>query len=135
MLGSKKASTRGSGKTTLISEGTLVSGDIRFAGNLEVEGIVQGNITAEPERDAMLRIVGKGCVEGEIRAPNIVINGVVNGDVYCSKELELAPKGRVNGDVYYTMVEMSAGAEVNGSLTHLSEAGSAEATNPATETE
>ncbi len=42
MLGSKKASTRGSGKTTLISEGTLVSGDIRFAGNLEVEGIVQG---------------------------------------------------------------------------------------------
>lgn len=122
MLGSKKTGVRGAGKTTLIAEGTQVVGDVLFVGNLEVEGTVQGNITAEAERDALVRVLGEGCVEGEIRAPNIVINGVVNGDVYCTRQLELAPRGRVNGDVYYALVEMSAGAEVNGSLTHLGEA-------------
>lgn len=122
MWGNKKSGSRGSGKTTLIAEGTQVIGDVLFEGHLEVEGTIQGNVAAEEERDALLRVLGKGCVEGEIRAPRIVINGVVNGDVYCLKELELAPRGRVNGNVYYSQVEMSAGAEVNGSLTHLSEA-------------
>jgi cytoskeletal protein CcmA (bactofilin family) len=122
MLGSKKSSTRGSGGTTLISQDTVVVGDLRFKGNLEVEGLVQGNIIAVSEKNARIRVVGKGCVEGEIRAPYVVINGLVKGDVYCSKQLELASKGCVNGNVFYAMVEMSAGAEVNGSLTHVEEA-------------
>jgi cytoskeletal protein CcmA (bactofilin family) len=121
MLGSKKLSSRGSSGTTLISQDTIVVGDLRFKGNLEVEGLVQGNIVAVSENDCRVRVVGKGCVEGEIRAPYVVVNGTVKGNVYCSKQLELAPKGCVNGDVFYAMVEMSAGAEVNGSLTHIEE--------------
>ncbi len=126
MLGNRKPGARGSGKTTLISQDTVVVGDVRFSGNLEVEGLVQGNVIAAPESDGLVRIVGKGCVEGEIRAPNIVVNGVVKGDVHCSRQLELAPKGRVTGNVFYVLVEMSAGAEVNGSLTHVAEEGAAE---------
>ncbi|MDX1736569.1 MAG: polymer-forming cytoskeletal protein [Halioglobus sp.] len=120
MLGSKR-SGRGSGKTTLIAEGTVVDGDIQFSGSLEIEGLVRGNIVAEPDQDALVRVVGKGCVEGEIRAPNIVLNGEVRGDVHATRQLELAPRGRVSGNVFYAMVEMSAGAEVNGSLTHVSD--------------
>jgi len=66
--------------------------------------------------------VGKGRVEGEIRVPCVIVNGVVQGDVYSSKHLELASKSRVQGNVFYTLVEMAAGAEVNGSLTHMSDA-------------
>jgi cytoskeletal protein CcmA (bactofilin family) len=125
MLGNKKVSSRGSGGTTLISQDTVVVGDLQFKGNLEIEGLVRGNIIALSEKEARVRIVGKGSVEGEIRAPHIVINGTVNGNVYCSKQLELAQRGCVNGDVFYAMVEMSAGAEVNGSLTHVEEMPSA----------
>lgn len=113
MLGSRKSTG-----TTLISQETVVVGDIHFCGNLDIEGLVQGNIIAHPEKEALLRVVGKGRVEGEIRVPNVVINGEVRGNVYSSKHLELAPKSRVEGSVYYAMVEMAAGAEVNGSLTH-----------------
>ena len=77
----------------------------------------QGPI-ARPDTDAVVRIVDKGRVEGEIRAPGVIINGTVEGDVYSTHHLELAPKGRVHGNVFYTTVEMAAGSEVNGSLTH-----------------
>jgi cytoskeletal protein CcmA (bactofilin family) len=66
-------------------------------------------------------VVGKGRVEGEIRVPNVIINGEVKGNVYATGRLELAPKSRVEGNVFYRMVEMAAGAEVNGSLTHMAE--------------
>jgi cytoskeletal protein CcmA (bactofilin family) len=118
MLGSKKSKFGG---TTLISQGTVIVGDIHFSGSLDIEGLVQGNIIAQSGKEAAVRIVDKGRVEGEINAPTVVINGAVDGDVRSTKHLELASKSRVQGNVFYTLVEMAAGAEVNGSLTRLAE--------------
>lgn len=118
MLGSKKSGPGGSGATTLVSRDTVIVGDIRFSGELDIEGLVQGNIIAQQGTNALVRVLEQGRVEGEIRAPLVVINGAVEGDVYSSKHLELAPKARVQGGVFYARVEMAAGSEVNGSLTH-----------------
>ena len=49
MLGSKKRASV-SGGTTLISHETVVIGDVHFSGNLDVEGLVQGNIIASRVR-------------------------------------------------------------------------------------
>jgi cytoskeletal protein CcmA (bactofilin family) len=125
MLGSKKAASV-SGGTTLISHETVIVGDVHFCGNLDIEGLVQGNIIAQSGKEALLRVVGKGRVEGEIRVPCVIVNGVVQGDVYSSKHLELASKSRIQGNVYYALVEMAAGAEVNGSLTHMSDSTAAQ---------
>ncbi len=119
MLGSKKAVSSVSGGTTLISRDTEIIGDVSFSGNLDVEGQVTGNIRALPGKDALVRVIDKGCVQGEIRAPSIMINGSVEGSVHASKHLELAAKARVKGDVYYTLVEMAVGAEVNGNMMHV----------------
>ncbi len=121
MLGSKKSMFNGGGGTTLVSRETEVVGDIHFSGTLEIEGTVRGNIAARPDTDALVRVVDKGCVEGEIRAPGVIVNGTVVGDVYSTVHLELAPKGRVQGNVFYATVEMAAGSEVNGSLTPMQE--------------
>jgi len=118
MLGNKKSGVGVSGNTTLVSRDTTIVGDVHFCGNLDVEGVVKGNIVAESGKDAMVRVIDKGRVEGEIRAPSVIINGTVEGDVYSDKHLELASKGRVDGNVQYTLLEMAAGSEVNGSLTH-----------------
>ena len=123
MLGNKeKGSFTSSGSTTLISRDTEVVGDIKFGGNLDIEGTVRGNIIAESGKDAVVRVVDKGVVEGEIRAPSVIINGTIHGDVHSTKHLELAAKARVEGNVSYTLVEMAIGAEVNGSLKHTSDA-------------
>ena len=122
MWGSKK-NVAVAGATTLISSDTVVVGDLRFSGNLDVEGLVQGNIVAHPDKEALLRIIGEGRVEGEIHVPSVVINGEVKGSVYASKQLDQAPRSRVDGNVYYNLVEMAAGAEVNGSLMHMTDNG------------
>ncbi len=118
MLGGKKPKISSSGPTTLVSSGTRVVGDIHFSGTLDVEGIVQGNIIAEPDKEALVRVVHKGRVEGDIMAPAVVINGMVKGDVSSTRHLELASKARVEGNVLYALVEMAVGSEVNGSLKH-----------------
>jgi cytoskeletal protein CcmA (bactofilin family) len=118
MLGIKKTASVAGG-TTLISHDTVIVGDVHFSGNLDIEGLVQGNIIALSGKEALLRVVGKGRVEGEIRVPSVIINGMVAGNVYSDKHLELASKSRVQGNVFYSRVEMAAGAEVNGSLTHM----------------
>jgi cytoskeletal protein CcmA (bactofilin family) len=57
-------------------------------------------------------------VAGEIRVPNIVINGRVAGNVYAGNKLELAANARVQGNVYYKLIEMQLGAMVDGQLVH-----------------
>ena len=139
MLGSRKSGSGISGATTLVSRDTVVAGDIHFSGSLDVEGLVQGNIIADPGKEALVRVVDKGRVEGEIRVPCVIISGTVQGDVHSSKHLELAARGRVQGNVYYTLLEMAAGSEVNGKLTHMDDSapgaaeGGGEAVDPTVE--
>lgn len=105
---------------TLISRTTEVVGDIHFSGELLIEGKVKGNIFAEDDSDALIRVAEKGAVEGEICVPSAVINGLVQGDVRSSKHIELAAKATVIGNVYYNLIEMVMGSEVNGNLMHIS---------------
>lgn len=117
---SSKANTMTKG-TTLLAPSIQITGDLKFDGHLEVEGKVTGNIYAEDSTDARVRILEKGRVEGEVRAPNVVINGHVTGDVYATKHLELAANAVVNGNVHYQVIEMVKGAQVNGNLMHVEE--------------
>lgn len=118
---------------TLISRTTEVVGDIHFSGELLIEGKVKGNIFAEDDSDALIRVAEKGSVEGEICVPSAVINGLVQGDVRSSKHIELAAKATVMGNVYYNLIEMVMGSEVNGNLMHIS-AGQTETKRIAPET-
>jgi cytoskeletal protein CcmA (bactofilin family) len=104
--------------TTLISKATAITGDIHFSGALEIEGKVFGNIYADDDASSEIRIRETGLVKGEIQSPLVIINGVVEGDVYSSGHIELAAKARVQGNVYYHLIEMVMGSEVNGSLSH-----------------
>lgn len=102
---------------SLIGQNTALRGDIMFSGGLHIDGTVNGNIVAT-DPHSQLTLSEYGCVEGEVRVPNVVLNGHVEGDVYASDRIELASEARVNGTVYYNLIEMVIGAEVNGKLVH-----------------
>lgn len=115
---------------TLIGRQTVFHGDLHFRGGLYIEGRVVGRLIAEDGADARLTLAEGGHIEGEVRAPVVVINGRLDGDVYAAERVELAPRARVAGNVHYQVVEMSAGAVLTGRLIHadtLGEAGSATA--------
>ena len=106
---------------TLVGQNTQIHGDIYFSGGLHVDGVVKGNVMADSNSDAVLTLSEIGTIEGEVRVPHIVLNGSIVGDVFASERIELAVKARVNGNVYYNLLEMVMGAEVNGSLVHKQE--------------
>lgn len=116
MLGyNKKSLSNNSFAHTLIAEGTEIKGDILFTGALHIQGKVIGNISAESDQGQL--VIGEtGSVEGEIKAPRVIINGHINGNVHSSEHLELAEKAEVQGNVFYNVIEMLMGARVNGKL-------------------
>lgn len=107
---------------TLIGQQTEVTGDIAFAGGLHVDGKIHGNVTAADDSGSVLTLSEHGTIEGEVKVPHIVLNGSVAGDVHAAERIELAARAQVTGNVYYNLIEMAMGAEVNGSLVHRSEA-------------
>ena len=103
---------------TLVGQDTEIKGDLVFSGGLHVDGKIKGNVMAEEGSTAILILSEFGRIEGEVKVPNMVLNGEIVGDVYGSVRVELAPKSRIKGSVYYNVIEMAIGAEVNGNLVH-----------------
>ena len=106
---------------SLIGQNTEIHGDVIFSGGLHVDGTVKGSVIAESGEDSVLTLSERGTIEGEVKVPNVVVNGSVIGDVHATGHVELAAQARVHGNVYYSLIEMAMGAEVNGKLMHQEE--------------
>ena len=116
MWGKKK--TNSSKIETLVGTAMEIQGDLIFSGGLHVDGKIVGNVIADGDSHSMLVLSDQGQIEGEVRVPFVVLNGQVTGDVYASERVELSRHGQVKGNVYYNLLEMAMGAEVNGNLVH-----------------
>ena len=116
MFGKKRSSIRPGRIDSLIGRQTEFTGDVRFAGGLHVDGTIKGNVMADEDSDAVLTLSEHGSVQGQISVPQVVLSGSVMGDVYAERHVELTSSARISGDVYYGLIEMAMGAEVNGSL-------------------
>ncbi len=116
MWGKKKSNS--SKIETLIGTTMEIQGDLIFSGGLHVDGKIVGSVIAEEDSHSMLILSDQGQIEGEVRVPFVVLNGQVTGDVYASERVELSRHGQVKGNVYYNLLEMAMGAEVNGNLVH-----------------
>ena len=103
---------------TLVGPNSRISGDLQFSGRCHVDGAVKGNVSADPESNSALSISEDGTVEGGVNVPYVELHGIVRGDVCASQRVELGPTARVIGNVYYNLIEMKVGAEINGKLVH-----------------
>ncbi len=46
------------------------------------------------------------------------LSSLSRGDVFANQRVELGATARVIGNVYYNLIEMAIGAEINGKLVH-----------------
>jgi cytoskeletal protein CcmA (bactofilin family) len=130
----KQTSTR---IDTLLGKAATLNGDLEFSGGLHLDGRVNGNVRSSAPDGGALSVSESGFIEGRVEVTNIVMNGTVNGDMHARERLVLGGKARVNGNVYYGVIEMAPGAVITGKLIPLAkgtapEAGAAEtpAENP-----
>jgi cytoskeletal protein CcmA (bactofilin family) len=101
---------------TLIGAGARIEGDLIVSGGVHLEGYVRGNVRSGPGGPAVLSIAPQGVVEGSVEVPRVVVHGVVRGDIRASDKVELGATARISGSVSYGVIEMAAGAVIEGRL-------------------
>ena len=108
---------------TLIGKASRLHGDLEFAGGLHLDGSIAGNVRADPSEDSSLSISETGSIEGDVEAGNVMLNGMVKGDILARGRLVIGATARVQGNVYYGVIEMTLGAQIMGKLTRIAEKG------------
>jgi cytoskeletal protein CcmA (bactofilin family) len=116
MLGRKQRKNKG--VETMVGTNTQITGDLKFEGWCHIDGTVNGSVTADPDSDSQLSVSEDANIDGGVTVPNVRLDGIVRGDVCVSQRVELGATARVIGNVYYNLIEMAIGAEINGKLVH-----------------
>ena len=101
---------------SLIAYGSRIEGNLKFTDGLRIDGEVIGDIRAVEGSASILVISESAIVTGQIYADHVIINGRVMGSVHASELLELQPKAKIAGDVFYKALEMHQGAVIFGQL-------------------
>lgn len=120
MLHKKRKPKTGGTLETMIGSGTTVKGDVAFEGGLRVDGTVEGTVSAPEGSGSRLVISDQAFIDGEVKVPNVIINGRIKGNVHASERLELHTRARVEGDLFYEVIKMEEGAEIRGTCSQVS---------------
>jgi cytoskeletal protein CcmA (bactofilin family) len=95
---------------SVLSSDLTVTGNLKTTGDIQVEGVVDGDIRAH------LLTVGEGAtIRGEVVADDIVVNGRVVGRVRGLK-VRLSSTARVEGDIIHKTIAIESGAHFEGSV-------------------
>ncbi len=87
-----------------------ITGNIKTSGDIQVEGIVEGDIRAH-----LLTIGETATIKGEVTADDVVINGRIVGRVRGLK-VRLSSTARVEGDIIHKTIAIESGAHFEGSV-------------------
>jgi cytoskeletal protein CcmA (bactofilin family) len=104
---------------TLLGKAARVQGDLDFEGGLHLDGRIQGAVRSDDARDSSLSVSETGSIDGPVHVPNVVLNGTVRGDIHARERVVLGATARVEGNVYYGVIEMTLGAQIIGKLIRL----------------
>ena len=99
-----------SNSATLISEGTLLQGDINSENDLRIDGTIQGNIICS----AKVVIGPSGIVEGNIHGKQADVTGKVIGNIAVQEILQLRGQSNVQGNLNAATLQIDPTAVFNG---------------------
>ena len=97
--------TNGNGSKNVLNSDVEIKGNLKFTGELSLEGKLEGEVTA----DGALHLGETGTVNGNINANTVVIRGKVNGNVVAKDKVELKSKAEVFGDIRAAKLSIEEG--------------------------
>ncbi len=106
----RKVEVRRHVQHSFISADTTVTGDIESAGDISVEGSVEGNVTCRT-----LSLRGEPTITGDVHADAVHVCGRFMGALR-AKKVVLTKAARMTGDIYYETLEIKEGAEFEGGI-------------------
>lgn len=94
----------------IISEGTLIKGDISASGDIRIDGELVGNINAK----GRLVIGPQGKVDGEVNCNNIEVSGYIKGKINVSELLTMKASSQIYGDIVAGKLSIEPGSLFTG---------------------
>ena len=95
---------------TLISDGTILQGDLKSETDLRIDGTIHGNVTST----AKIIVGPTGFVEGNIQGSQADISGKVIGSITVKELAQLRVKSDVKGNITAVSLQIESGAAFNG---------------------
>ena len=96
--------------TTLLGPGAQFEGKLTFDGTVRIDGRFKGEVFSD---DTL--VIGEGAiVEAEIEIGEIIIQGVVVGNIKAKRSVEIHAPGRVKGDLHTPTLQIAKGVVFEG---------------------
>ena len=108
--------------TSLIGEGLTIEGDLSCKGEIEIAGIMNGNIRAES-----LKVLETGSVIGGVKASKFEVFGFIEGEIYAD-DIVIGKTATIKGDIFFREnLKIDEGADVDGYIKRVSQSKQASA--------
>ena len=101
-----------SGTTTAIGPTIVIKGKLRSDEDL----VVKGRVEAEISSSKALLVENSGIIKANIRVKSARISGVMVGNVVAEERVEIAPDGRMVGDLTAPKIIINDGAAFRGRI-------------------
>jgi cytoskeletal protein CcmA (bactofilin family) len=102
---------------SILSQSTMISGEIGSKGDLRIDGNIEGNINCEGK----VVIGPDGSVHGNIKSSSIELMGKITGNIIAYDIVILKSSSYFNGEITATNLEIEKGAKFIGTCKMLTE--------------
>lgn len=96
----------------IIHADTIITGSVKTACNIRVDGAIHGNIIA----DKKIIINEQALIHGNVIGGSVEVKGKVKGDISSGTFLHLHQKAWVQGNLYTSKLIIDEGAMLNGGI-------------------
>lgn len=94
----------------LLSEGTVIVGDIKTQNDIRIDGIIKGKIITS----GRLVVGNTAKIEGNVDCANVDVLGVIIGDIQASGTVSLKAPAKVIGNISTAVIAIEPGVLFNG---------------------
>jgi len=108
----RAASAKPSGVPSIISGDVELTGSILSSGEVQLDGVLEGDIRA-----ATLIIGEKAAVRGEVVCDNVTVRGTVEGGIR-ARSVTLSSTSNIMGDIIHSTLQVETGAHFEGNCRH-----------------
>ena len=100
-------------ETTVIAADTRIKGEMSFERTVRIQGNFDGKINGKGE----LQVAPSAKCCAEVNTDNVVIDGMIEGNVKAAQRLQLNSKARLKGDIVAERLSTEEGASIVGHVT------------------
>jgi cytoskeletal protein CcmA (bactofilin family) len=97
---------------TIITGGTIITGEITGEGDLHIAGRFNGKINLV----GLLSIEKSGSFEGQAECEHFIIEGQVQGQIKSPGKIEIRSSGQVRGKILCSKIAIAEGAFLDGEV-------------------